>query len=71
MKVQPSVFTGTRKKIKYSVTIEDEVYDTWAFNEEGAIANAAFRYGFDNDEDVKLVMWKIREEQLYCNVEEF
>jgi hypothetical protein len=57
-------------KLPFSVYIEGELYETFAYNHQGAISNAAYRYAEDNDEDVKLVMWKIREEMLECWVDD-
>jgi hypothetical protein len=58
------------KKFKYRVIIDDTPYDTWAFNEEAAVSNAAYRYALDNDEEVGLIMWKIKNDELDMEVEE-
>lgn len=73
MKEKPSSFlpsSSERKKIRYKVIIDDQEFQTSAFNEEGAISNAAYRYAEDNDEEVRLVMWKIQNDQLDFEVEE-
>ena len=59
-----------REKIQYEVTIEDSTFVTFAFNEEGAKSNAAYRYGQDEDMDVGLVLHKIKKGELFCEVEE-
>ena len=59
-----------KEKTKYICTIEDEEYETWAFTEEAALSNAAFRFAEDTDEDVALIKWKLRNDKLYWNVEE-
>jgi hypothetical protein len=79
MRVKPTKDTkpgSTKKskasgfKSKYCVVIEDSEYITMAYNEEGALSNAAFRYGEENDEEVALVMWKIKHDKYYSLVEE-
>ena len=59
-----------REKIQYEVVIDDSVYETWAFTEEAALSNACWRYADENDEDVALIKWQVREGKLYSNVEE-
>lgn len=59
-----------REKIQYEVVIEDSTFITWAFTEEQALSNAAYRYSEEMDEDVALVKRKIRNDKLYWNVEE-
>jgi len=66
MKTKPSA--AKKEKINYLVILDGEHYSTYAFNENGAISNAAFRRSEEVDEDVKLIMWKIREGQLDCEV---
>ena len=58
-----------RPKFQYSVIIDNCEYHTWAYNKEGALSNAAYRFGKENDMDVKLVMWKIRNGELVRDVE--
>ena len=71
MKTSPSKSNQpARKKFKYLVTIEDTEYITWAYTEENARSNAAYRYADENDEEVGLVMWRIKHDELYCEVEE-
>ena len=65
MKVKSSVKPA---KILYIVTLDGKDYPTWAYNESGATSNAAFRYAEENDEDVKLVMWKINQGKISCEV---
>lgn len=57
-------------KLKYKVTIDGQEYLTSAFNEEGAISNAAYRYAQDNDEEVRLIVWKIKNDKLDIEVDE-
>ena len=59
-----------REKIQYEVVIENSTFITAAYNSESALSNAAYRYASDQDEDVALIKWKIREGKLYSNVEE-
>ena len=59
-----------REKIHYCVTIEGEQYETYAYSEEVALSNAAWRYAEDYDEDVALIKWKLRNDKLYFDVEE-
>jgi hypothetical protein len=59
-----------RPKSPYSVTIEESTYNTFAYNPEGALSNAAYRYADQEDMEVKQVMWKIKHEELYSKVEE-
>ena len=71
MKFKPTSPTNPqREKIQYEVTIEDSTFITYAYNEESALSNAAFRYADEMDEDVALIKWKIKQEKLYSNVEE-
>lgn len=71
MKTQPSKsIKPSRPKLKYLVTIEDSEYTTSAYNPEGARSNAAYRYADENDEEVGLIMYQIKHEELYCEVEE-
>lgn len=71
MKYKPTDNTiPLREKTKYLVTIENEQYETYAHSEEAALSNAAWRYASDQDEEVALVKWKIKQELLYWNVEE-
>jgi hypothetical protein len=71
MKFKPtSPSNPAREKIQYEVTIDDSTFVTWAFTEEQALSNAAFRFAEETDEDVALVKWKLRNEKLYSNVEE-
>lgn len=59
-----------REKIQYEVVIEDSTFITAAYNSESALSNACWRFAEENDEDVALIKWKIREGKLYFNVEE-
>jgi len=69
MKTSPSKSNQlAHKKFKYLVTIEDTEYITWAYTEENARSNVAYRYADENDEDIGLVIWKIKEGDLYCEV---
>ena len=71
MKFKPtSPSNPAREKIQYEVTIEDSIFVTYAYNEESALSNAAYRFAEETDEDVALVKWKIRNDKLYFNVEE-
>ena len=71
MKFKPTTpGNSQRKKIQYEVVIEDSTFITWAFNEESALSNAAWRYAEEVDEDVALIKWQVREGKLYSNVEE-
>jgi hypothetical protein len=71
MKFHPTIpGNPQREKTKFIVTIEDEEYETWAFSEEAALSNACFRYASDQDEDVALIKWQVRNDKLYWNVEE-
>jgi len=76
MKIQPQSYTldgrpvnVPRSKSRFQVTIEDEVYITWAYNEEFALFNAAYRYGIDNDLNPGLIRWQIKNDRLYYTVE--
>jgi cytidine deaminase len=57
-------------KTLFNVTIENSSYKTWATSEEKAIANACFRFAEDEDEEVALVRWKVKNEQLTVTVTE-
>jgi hypothetical protein len=71
MKFQPTGKSKpARPKIPYIVIIEESTYHTSAYNEEAALSNAAYRYAEENDEEVGLIMWKIKQDKLYSNVEE-
>lgn len=59
-----------RPKLHYHVLIDDQPFDTWAYNEEGARSNAAYRYAQQEDEPVKLIMWKIKQGEINIEVEE-
>jgi len=59
-----------REKTKFIVTIENDEFTTSAYTPESALSNAAYRFADENDEDVALIKWKIKHEQLYSNVEE-
>ena len=58
----------TTTKSSYTVTLDGTEYSTYAHNKQGAISNAAFRMAKDLDESVRLVMWKIKEGQIDCEV---
>ena len=68
MRVKPNL--NHIRKTKYRITIEDQVFDTWASDEQAAVSNAAFRYAEENDEEVGIVAWKIRTGEFYYDVEE-
>ena len=73
MKEQPNVQSNqkqARAKLPYSVTIEDTSYHTFAYTEEAALSNAAFRYAQENNMGVGLVMFRIKKGEIYSNVEE-
>ena len=57
-------------KLFFLVTIENEKFKTWAVDEDRAISNAAYRYADQEDEEVGLVRWKIKNEQLTVTWEE-
>ena len=59
-----------REKIQYEVTIEDSTFITAAYTPESALSNAAYRFADENDEDVALVKWKLKEGKLYFEVTE-
>ena len=59
-----------REKTKFIVTIEDDEFTTSAYTPESALSNAAYRFADENDEDVALVKWKIKQELLHSSVEE-
>lgn len=58
MRVKPSY------KSPYEVTIKDQIITTWANSESIAISNAAYRYGLQEGKDVKLILWKIKNNEL-------
>lgn len=71
MKFHPTIpGNPQREKTKFIVTIEDEEFTTSAFTEEQALSNACWRYAEENDEDVALIKWQVRNDKLYSNVEE-
>jgi hypothetical protein len=71
MKFKPtSPSNPAREKIQYEVTIEDSTFITAAFTPESALSNACWRYAEEQDEDVALIKWQVRNEKLYSNVEE-
>lgn len=72
MKFKPTKMgeNPSQRKNQYEVVIGDNIYTTHAYNSESALSNAAYRYASDQDEDVALIKWKIREGKLYSNVEE-
>lgn len=57
-------------KTRYLITIDGHEFTTYAYNEESAISNAAYRYAEQEDEEVALIRWKIKENILTCEVEE-
>lgn len=59
-----------REKIQYEVIIEDSTFVTTAYIPELALSNACWRYVEENDEDVALIKWRVREGKLYSNVGE-
>lgn len=65
-----SAFNRAKPKTLYNVVIEDSEYPTWAYNMEGARSNAAFRFAQENDMDVKLVLWRIKKGELFCEINE-
>jgi hypothetical protein len=67
MKTKPDAFRNT-SKVQYSVTINGQEFKTWAMDEHAAISNVSYRYSKDNDEEVGLVMWKIKNDQYSCEV---
>ena len=69
MKTHPTT-QGAPKKTKYRVEIDGEVFITWAPNEELALSNAAYRFADQEDLEVRLVMWKLRNDKLDYSVEE-
>jgi len=71
MKLSPTDHSKpVRKKYQYLVTIDGEEYPTWAYNEEGALSNAAYRYGDEHDEEVGRVMWMTKHGDLDYEVVE-
>jgi len=71
MKFKPtSPSNPAREKTKFLVTIENEEFTTSAFTEEQALSNACWRYAEEQDEDVALIKWQVKQEKLYSNVEE-
>ncbi len=58
------------KKFQYCVTLDDQEFYTWAYNEEGARSNAAYRLAEQEDEEVKHIMWQIKQGEIYCEVTE-
>ncbi len=71
MKFKPSTPSNSqREKIHYCVTIEGEQYNTYAYSEEVALSNAAWRYAEEVDEDVALIKWQLSHDKLYFDVEE-
>jgi len=59
-----------QQKTLFNVTIENSSYKTWATSEEKAVSNVCFRYSEDEDEEVALVKWKVKQGQLTVSVEE-
>jgi hypothetical protein len=57
-------------KYPYLVTIDGQEFHTSAHSPQAAISNAAYRYSEQEEEEVALVRWKIREGHLNCEVEE-
>ena len=72
MKEKPYSTTpkSSKPKIPFIVYLDGSPYHTSAYNHQGAISNAAFRYAEENDEAVGLVRWKIKEGQIECVVED-
>jgi len=74
MKTQPSSYQVSTSnltdqlKSPYSVCLDGQLFTTYAYNEAGAISNVAYRYGIQEHEDVKLIMWKIKQRELICEV---
>jgi hypothetical protein len=74
MKTQPSSYQvpnpslTDQLKSPYSVCLDGQIFTTYAHNEAGAITNVAYRYGIQEHEDVKLIMWKIKQKELSCEV---
>lgn len=72
MKEKPYSTTpkSPKPKLPFIVYLDGEPYHTSAYNHQGAISNAAYRYAEDNDEEVRKVMWQIKEGILDCYVED-
>jgi len=68
MRVKPNL--NAVRKTQFVVSIEEEEFTTWASDEHAAMSNAAFRYAEEHDEGVALVMWKMKNDELYCEVNE-
>jgi hypothetical protein len=66
MKAKPT----DQSKLLFNVTIENSSFKTWAVDEDKAISNACFRYAEENDTDVKLVKWKLKNGKLVVIIEE-
>jgi len=57
-------------KIHYTVTLDGEEFSTWAYNPQGAISNAAFRLSKEQGVNVQLIMYKIKQGDIDCEVKE-
>jgi hypothetical protein len=68
MKAKPTNSKPATNKVPYTVTLDGQIFLTYAHNEAGAISNVAYRYAIQEDMDVKLVMWKIKQDELDCEV---
>jgi hypothetical protein len=66
----PKANKSTKPKLPFIVYLDEEPYHTSAYNHQGAISNAAYRYAEENDETVALIMWKIKNNQIDCFVED-
>ncbi len=68
--MKESPYSEKRKKFQYCVTLDDQEFHTWAYNKEGATSNAAYRYAEQEDEEVRHIMWQIKQGEIYCEVQE-
>jgi hypothetical protein len=61
-------------KLPYRVTLtidgDENEFITRAYSESAAISNAAYRLSRGIGDSVGLIMWKIKEGQIECDVEE-
>jgi hypothetical protein len=63
---------GPKSPYRVTLTIDGDSNEfiTRAYSESSAISNAAFRLSKETGDSVGLIMWKIKEDRIECNVEE-
>jgi hypothetical protein len=64
--------TGPKSPYRVTLTIDgdENEFITRAYSSSAAISNAAYRLSREIGDSVGLIMWKIKEGQIECEVEE-